>query len=629
MSQSSDVLSALDAATASLIGGGERRDGQAQMCAAVADAIDEERHLIVQAGTGTGKSLAYLVPLFLSGRKAVISTATKALQDQLAGKDLPHVKAALDSSVTFAVLKGRSNYICCQKLVEQEADDQLELDGVSEGMSAELEVLAEWAKETNTGDRAELKVEPSTKAWAAVSVGPRECPGATNCPQGASCFTELAKARAAAADIIVVNTHLYGAHLASENAVLPEHDLVVIDEAHQLEEVISNTAGLTLSPGRFSSLANNVQSIFDDPQLIADLHASADSLEVALEDHADKPVTPAASPVLANALMLGQERANQVITAARNIPKDAPEEARSRAQRATKAATSLVDDIQQAFDIPATHVAWVVGGRRPELRIAPIDVSNVLAETLWPEVTAILTSATLPTNIDKRLGMHRNDFIQLDLGSPFDYQNNAMLYCPSEMPNPKSPEYEDAKHAEIEKLIVAAGGRTLALFTSWRAMNAAADHLDGRLPWPVHTQSDMPKMALIDAFSEDPEASLFATMSFWQGVDVPGPSLSLVIIDRIPFPRPDDPLLQARRDQIGSGAFGQVDLPRAAMLLAQGAGRLIRRGDDKGVVAVLDSRLATSRSYRWELINALPPFKRTGKHEEAAAFLRELRDANE
>jgi ATP-dependent DNA helicase DinG len=212
------------------------------------------------------------------------------------------------------------------------------------------------------------------------------------------------------------------------------------------------------------------------------------------------------------------------------------------------------------------------------------------------------------------------------VGSPFDFATNGMLYCAADLPDPRSPDHQDALFAEIERLIVAAGGRTLALFTSWRMMRAAADHLDGRLPWRLLTQSELPKQALIEAFTEDAEASLFATMSFWQGVDIPGRSLSLVIIDRIPFPRPDDPLLQARRDRAGSRAFGAVDLPRAATLLAQGAGRLIRRGDDKGVVAVLDSRLATARSYRWNLINALPPFRRSSDRDEVEAFLRELRD---
>ena len=622
------VEDALARVTGELPGGGELRSGQLAMAQAVARAVDGERHLVVQAGTGTGKSLAYLVPIVLSKRTAVIATATKALQDQLAGKDLPHLAATLGQPFSFAVLKGRSNYVCRQRVDELDDDEQLQIEGTRERVEAEVEVLVEWAATTSTGDRAELAVEPSNAAWEKVSVGLRECPGASRCPQGANCFAEAARHRAAEADVIVVNTHLYGIHLAAENAVLPEHDVVVIDEAHQLEEVISNTAGVTLGAGRFSALANAVVAIIDDPQLVADLHASADSLAVALEDSADVAVRPAEVPDLANALLLGQERTQRALDAARKVPKDAGETVTAKALRVTKSASALLDDIAAAFALPDTHVAWVAGGNTPQLRIAPVEVGDLLTEVLWPVTTTILTSATLPVNVADRLGLPADGYDELDVGSPFDFEANAMLYCAADLPDPRSPDYQDAVFAEIERLIVAAGGRTLALFTSWRMMRAAADHLDGRLPWRLLTQGELPKQALLEAFTDDPEASLFATMSFWQGVDIPGRSLSLVIIDRIPFPRPDDPLLQARRDRAGGRAFGAVDLPRAATLLAQGAGRLIRRGDDKGVVAVLDSRLATAKSYRWNLINALPPFRRSSDRDEVEAFLRTLRDSS-
>lgn len=621
------VDDALAAATSALAGGGERRDGQQAMARAVATAITDDRHLIVQAGTGTGKSLAYLVPVVLSGRKTVIATATKALQDQLAGKDLPHLAASIDEPFDFAVLKGRSNYLCRQRIAEAGDDDQLALDGLKESVADEVAALVAWADDTTTGDRAELAVEPSTAAWDRVSVGLRECPGATRCPQGGACFAEAARARAGAADVVVVNTHLYGIHLAAEMAVLPDHDVVIIDEAHQLEEVISNTAGATIGGGRFSALANATQAIIEDPDLIADLHATADDLASALEGSTGQALHPAEVPTVANALLLGQQRAQRVLTALRKVPDDVGESVAARATRAIQAASALLGDIDFAFTLPSSHVAWVEGGTSPQLRMAPVEVGELLAERLWAEHRVILTSATLPSNLADRLGAPADELDVLDVGSPFDFAANGLLYCAADLPDPRAEDYQDALVTEIERLMVAAGGRTLALFTSWRMMRAAAEHLDGRLPWPLLTQSDLPKPALIAKFTAEPETSLFATMSFWQGVDVPGSSLSLVIIDRIPFPRPDDPLLSARRDRAGARAFGTVDLPRAAMLLAQGAGRLIRRGDDRGVVAVLDSRLATARSYRWDLINALPPLRRTRDRDEAEAFLRQLRDS--
>ncbi len=274
------------------------------------------------------------------------------------------------------------------------------------------------------------------------------------------------------------------------------------------------------------------------------------------------------------------------------------------------------------------EVVWIEGGEgQPTLRQAPLTVAELLAERLWPKHTVILTSATLPNNLPGRVGLARNTYDVLDVGSPFDYETQALLYCATDLPDPRDPGYGAAVVAELERLIVAAGGRTLALFTSHRALREAAEHLDGRLPWPVLIQDQLPKQLLLQRFIEDESTSLFATMGFWQGVDVPGRTLSLVVIDRLPFPRPDDPLLQARRDKAGSAAFREIDLPKAATMLAQGAGRLIRTADDKGVVAVLDRRLASAKSYRWEIINALPPMRRTRDREDVLTFLRALRDA--
>jgi ATP-dependent DNA helicase DinG len=261
------------------------------------------------------------------------------------------------------------------------------------------------------------------------------------------------------------------------------------------------------------------------------------------------------------------------------------------------------------------------------LQVAPLDVGEAFHERLWgqPEgPTGVLTSATIPPRLGERLGLPPGSYDILDVGSPFAYAEQALLYCPLHVPDPRSPAYEEAMLAELAALIEAAEGRTLALFTSWRAMTAAADAIRQRVRWPVLTQSDLPKPALVARFSTEEHSCLFATLGFWQGVDVPGSALSVVAIDRLPFPRPDDPLLQARRASLGRNAFGTIDVPRAATLLAQGTGRLIRSRSDRGVVAVLDSRLGTAR-YRWDLIRALPPMRRTRHRSEVEAFLAPLR----
>jgi ATP-dependent DNA helicase DinG len=614
---------------------GEHRPGQRLMAERVAEAIAGRRHLIVQAGTGTGKSLAYLVPLVLSGRRAVIATATKALQDQLAKKDLPFLEASLDRPFTFAVLKGRSNYLCRQRLREATtSDEQLGLD-LADGSEAarkrrarELVELTAWAATTETGDRAELAREPSTAAWAAVSVGPRECPGAARCPQGGTCFAERARAAAAEADVVVVNLHLYGLDLATDGGVLPDHDIVVIDEAHQLEDTISATAGLELGPGRFSALAGAVGAIVADADLLASLERSGSALAGALAPEVGRRLRSGVGEDTADALAVARQRIAAALEALRRIDADAPGDAGARRERAMRSATALADEIDAVVNLGPGQVAWVEGSAdTPLLKVAPIDVAPVLADALWKRRTAVLTSATVPPGLAERLGLDAIAHDELDAGSPFDHATQCLLYCAAHLPTPKSDQYDEEMHRELEALMVAAGGRTLALFTSFRAMDAAAAALRGRLPWKLLTQRDLPKPALIETFTRDETSCLLATMSFWQGVDVPGPALSLVTIDRLPFPRPDEPLLQARRERARADAFRLVDLPRAATLLAQGAGRLMRRADDRGVVAVLDPRLATSVRYRWDIIRALPPMRRTKDRAEAERFLRDIRDS--
>ncbi len=619
---------------------GEDRPGQRTMAVDVARAIEDDHHLIAQAGTGTGKSLAYLVPLLLSGRKTVVATATKALQDQLAGKDLPFLEDHLDVPFSSAVLKGRSNYLCRQRLHElTEATDQLALDGLDERVDdADIALLETWAAQTATGDRADLDREVPARVWSAVSVGPRECPGRTRCPQGHNCFAEHARDAAAEADVIVVNTHLYGLHLASGGMLLPEHDVVVIDEAHQLEDTISATAGVQLAPSRFASVARNVGAVVADESIVANLNAVGERLRDALADDVGRRIRGSLSADLEDAVSLARTRVEIAMAALRNVPDDGPgapgpgangagdSSVAARKQRAMKSVTSLTDDLDAVLDIPPGSVAWIDGTEEhPVLEIAPIDVSDVLRPMLWERVVAVLTSATMPSTLATSLGIEPGTFDTIDVGTTFDYAENALLYGAASLPDPRTPAFDPATHDELEALITAAGGRTLSLFTSFRAMRDAADALRDRVPFPILTQDDLPKPALVAAFAADPETCLFATIGFWQGIDVPGPTLSLVTIDRIPFPRPDEPLLQARRERARADAFRIVDLPRAATMLAQGAGRLIRTSDDRGVVAIFDPRVATARSYRWDLVSALPPMRRTRERAEAEALLRSLR----
>jgi ATP-dependent DNA helicase DinG len=608
---------------------GEERSPQVAMTSAVADAIADGRHLLVQAGTGTGKSWAYLVPAILSGKRTVVATATKALQDQLAGKDLPFLQEHLGRPFDFAVLKGRSNYVCQQRIAEISGAGQLALDGLANRASpGELAELKLWAATTRTGDRAELAAEPSPQAWAAVSVSAQECPGATRCPKGDTCFAEGARRQAAEADVVVVNLHLLGLDVATDGAILPEHQVVVVDEAHQLEDVVSDTCGFELSAGRFANLARSVRAILDDPATVDDVETSASLLSAQLAAHVGRRLRGALDADLADSLSLIRGRLDRVATSLRAIPDDAPGDAGTRKTRAAQLTGGLQADVSAALDVPAGSVAWVEGpDSSPRLRVAPIDVAPVLRGGLWDRVPAILNSATLPPGLAERLGLDQGERTELDVGSPFDHAAHGLLYCAAHLPDPRQPGFDDAVHDELAALITAAGGRTLALFTSYRAMDAAIAALRTRIDTPILGQRDLPKPALVAAFTEDESASLFATMGFWQGIDVPGRTLSLVTIDRLPFPRPDEPLLQARREQAKAEAFRSIDLPRAATMLAQGVGRLIRTATDEGVVAVFDPRLANAKAYRWDLLHALPPFERTRARTDAEERLRHIAEA--
>lgn len=617
------VESALATVVSALPGGGEARDGQRRMATAVAASIAGGRHLVVRAGTGTGKSLAYLLPAVLSGRKVVVATASKALQDQLDAKDLPFLREHLDHPFSWAVVKGRANYLCRQRIDEVEAGlGQAELQLGGESVQAELEQLLGWADITVSGDRAELPIEPSARAWSALSVSGDECPGAARCPRGGDCFAEQARSKAAEADIVVANLALYGVNIGSGDRVLPEHDIVVVDECHQLEDVLSSTLGFEMGAPRFAAFAGRVRAVVADPQLAAAVIEAGAAALATLRPHLGRRLPRPLPTEVIDALVLLRSRVEVIATALRAIQTSVADADQRRA-RAQRLATSLTDELDMVLDLPENYVAWVPDGGEPRLAVAPIEVGPVLGATVWGSRTAVLTSATIPSGMARRVGLASDQFDELDVGSPFDYEHHGLLYCALHLPDPRADGYRDALHQDLEALIRSAGGRTLALFTSWRALEAAVAALRPKLPFPVLAQGDLPVTRLIETFRADPAACLFATTGLFQGIDVPGETLSLVTIDRLPFPRPDDPLLEARRDRAGSAAFGVIDVPRAATLLAQAAGRLIRSASDRGVVAVFDRRLGTAR-YRWEIIRALPPFSRTRHRADVEAFLQEI-----
>ncbi|HVL06060.1 MAG TPA: ATP-dependent DNA helicase [Acidimicrobiales bacterium] len=594
----------------------EARPQQVEMARGVAEAVSAGRPLVVRAGTGVGKSLAYLCGaaphLRAEGKRMVIATATKALQDQLAGKDIPSV-AGVEKGLTWAVLKGRSNYLCRQAASEaaREADAPMLPGADTRGIGAEIAKLLAWAQDSQTGDRAELDFEPRPQAWSSVSVGSQECPGAQACPSGGSCFAEAAYERAREADVIVVNLHLLGAHVATGGFILPEHDVVVVDEAHETEDVLSGALGVTLTPGRVGAVARL------NPGSAIVRHR--DSLDRALTPFTGKRLAKGAAgePAVAEALADLAQVVREERGALRRGPEGETQDQKARRERAAKALDTLAGDVDTVLGAGEDFVTWVeTSGNQPALRVAPVDVGGELAKVLWSSATPILTSATIPPGISARLGL-AGAAVELDVGSPFDYRTQSLLYVPR-LPDVRNPRHEAAAHEELEFLLTVAGGRTLALFTSWRAMRAARAALD-HLPYTLLAQDDLPKPALIEEFRTDLTSCLFATMGFWQGVDVPGDACSLVVIDRLPFARPDDPVAEARRERAGPAAFSVVDVPHAAIRLAQGAGRLIRSATDRGVVAVLDPRLAEA-SYRPAILGALPPMRRTRDRADVTAF---------
>jgi ATP-dependent DNA helicase DinG len=619
------ALVLLDTITGDLPGGGESREGQRQMVRAVAAAFTRRQHTVIEAGTGVGKSLAYLVPAVMTGQRVVIATATKNLQDQLATKDAPTV-AEHASSVKVAVLKGKNNYLCRNRVQQVSGGTQLSFDDgtdVPSGVANQMRRILQWSNETETGDRDELPFEIDQRAWRGLSVTPQECLGRVQCPQGQNCFAELAKDRAAESSLLIVNTHLYAAHLASGSMLLPSHQFVIFDEAHEALDIFASLLGTSLTTTRLRAVSTVARSLLgnDFHERCDQLLDVAERLSTSLEMQFDDKQLTGLSEDCARELQQAGELVTAITEGLRVLATEGAD-AEARRIRALGPAVHLGNDLARINKIRDGELLFLDRREREiTIEISLIDVGPRLRDDLWGNVTAILTSATIPDSLPKSLGLE-GDCVVEHFDSPFDYQANSLLYVPADFPDRKGDDAEAAIIEELVQLISAAGGRTLALFTNRSVMNRVAEAVGPRLATEVLVQGTLSRQRIIEAFRESAEASLFAVTSFWQGIDVPGHSLSLVTIDRLPFAVPNDPLAEARR-ALSDRPFYEVDLPRAAMLLAQGVGRLIRTNSDRGVVAVLDTRLAES-SYRSSLFRKLPPMKRTRDRTQVLEFLKEL-----
>ena len=665
--------------------GGAERPGQVTMAEAVRQAIETGEHLAVQAGTGTGKSLAYLVPAvrhaLTTGNTVVVATATIALQCQLIDRDLPRLVTALtpvlDRAPSFAILKGRRNYLCLHRQrggVDPKTEDPQDAlfgqaapsdsaGGPTSPLGRQVKRLHEWAEKTTTGDRDELVPGVPEAAWRQVSVSAQECIGAQRCPFGSRCFAERARDAAARADIVVTNHALLAIDATSDIDVLPEHDVVIVDEAHDLvDRVTSATTGELSGPAvevaaRRAGRLTESAAAEGAPTAVADpLRHAAAALAIDLGD-APPGRMDELSVTLAATLTSVRDAAGACADAIRASAASQEEDPQRMA--AARMTLASLDELQRtasrildAFGEQVTErgeVVWLDRApdetrRPPTLRVAPLDVGRVLRSRLFGARTVALTSATLalggsfaPLAIQWGLSLKPSvdadehlAWTGMDVGSPFDHPRSGILYVARHLPPPGRDQLPEAYLTELEELIDAAGGRTLGLFSSMRAAKQAAGALRERISQPLLCQGDDLTAQLVRQFAEDEPTCLFGTLSLWQGVDVPGNSLQLVVIDRIPFPRPDDPLASARQRAVaarGGNGFMTVAASQAALLLAQGAGRLLRTMTDRGVVAVLDPRLMTAR-YGDFLRASLPSFWTTTDPALVRAALRRLAAAS-
>ena len=702
------------AAAVSGIGGAER-PGQVAMAEAVERSLRSGEHLAVQAGTGTGKSLAYLVPAvahaLASGSAVVVATATIALQRQLIDRDLPRLvttlKPLLGREPDFAILKGRRNYLCLHRLKSGAPEDPRDVlfdRGATSAVGQQVERVHEWAAETKTGDRDELVPGVDDRAWRQVSVSARECLGAQRCPFGRDCYAEQARVTAGKASIVVTNHALLAIDALESFPVLPEHDVVIIDEAHDLVNRVTSAASGELSAAGVDTAARRVGRLLS-ADAAGRLREAGEAAARAFAESRDGRLD-FLDQDLSSALALVRDAAAGCATEIRSSARQASEETPAEQQAATRSALAGLDDLVGTADrilvsyVPdltsRTDVVWmdrpmVEDPRRPAtLRVAPLQVGGLLAEHLFRRQTVVLTSATLALGgsfepLARQWGLprpgaelgapgtedagtegsgtetpdpepastqaaepetgasaadaeespqepptHGLAWSGLDVGSPFDHPRRGILYVAKHLPPPGRDGLPPAYLTELSELITAAGGRTLGLFSSMRAARQAALELRGSLSVPLFCQGDDATGQLIRQFSEYESSCLFGTLSLWQGVDVPGSALQLVVIDRIPFPRPDDPLASARQRMVGArggNGFMAIAVSHAALLLAQGAGRLLRTMDDRGMVAILDPRLATAR-YGGFLRASLPPFWATTDPAVARDALRRLAAQN-
>ena len=656
---SAKVRQALDAAITAI--GGAPREGQIEMAEAVANALTDRHHLMVQAGTGTGKSLAYLVPPLVHGRKVLVATATLALQRQLVERDLPAVVPALEKvlgrEITYAIYKGVGNYICLQKMNSEEPDADGEIMLGISSLEKDAKRLHEWARKPGvSGDRDDAP-EVDRRVWAANSVSGRECVGADKCAFGPQCFAAKAKGKAQTADVVVTNHTLLAIEIVDSHPILPERDAVVLDEAHEFMDRATQAVTEELTSARVLRASAMARKFM--PGKLADaFHKAANDFHESMVDYGESirgdfaaqgrlEEIPQSLESPIRKLRESAQAITQFMTADDEIIDTDVLAERARVKGAVSEISTTAATLLKLGD---GFVLWYEP-TFSTLHLAPLSVSDILRENLLTQTPVIATSATLTVGnsfnaLAKSIGFLVGDDLNsdaksgevdpanvqmLDVGSPFDFANQGVLYMPRHLPEPGRDGPSIEVLTELGELIDAAGGRTLALFSSWRGVEAADVHLRkvlAELPIKIFTQKRGDSVGpLVEKFAKDETSILLGTMSLWQGVDVPGNSCILVAIDRIPFPRPDEPVMSARAaqaDAAGGSGFMQVSLPRAALLLAQGTGRLIRSVEDRGVVAILDSRIVTKR-YGSVLLNSMPPLWRTSDSDVVRASLQRLK----